>query len=69
MTDRTVLINGAPRPLGAAQTLAQLLAALGVDAARKAVELNGEIIPVPELGQAPVAAGDRIEVIQFVGGG
>ena len=65
----TVTVNGIPYPLGGARTLAQLFAALGVDAAQKAVERNGEIIPVAALAQTPVSPDDRIEVIQFVGGG
>ena len=64
-----VIINGAPYPLGDARTLAQLFAALGVDTAKKAIERNGEIIPLSALGQTPVVPDDRIEVIQFVGGG
>ena len=69
MTDKTVHINGTPRPLGDAHTLAQLFTALGVNPAQKAIERNGEIIPPPPLAQTPVAPGDRIEIIQFVGGG
>ena len=69
MTDCTILINGEARPLGGARTLGQLFAALGVSAEHRAVELNGEIISAAMLGQAPVAPGDQIEVIQFVGGG
>ena len=67
--DSTVVVNGAPYPLGHARTLAQLFVALGVDVAKKAIERNGEIIPAAALGQTPVAPDDRIEVIQFVGGG
>ena len=67
--DKTVLVNGIPRTLGDARTLAQLFAALGVDAAQKAVERNGEIISHAALEQMPVIPGDRIEIIQFVGGG
>jgi len=65
----TVLVNGTPRPLGGAQTLAQLFDALGVNAAQKAVERNGEIVSATALEQTPVMPNDRIEIIQFVGGG
>ena len=68
-TERKVVVNGAQYPLGDARTLAQLFVALGVDTAKKAVERNGEIIPAAALAQTPVAPDDRIEVIQFVGGG
>ena len=65
----TVIVNGAPYPLGNARTLAQLFVELGVDTVKKAIERNGEIIPLSALGQTPVVPDDRIEVIQFVGGG
>jgi len=67
--DSTVQVNGISRPLGEARTLAHLFAALGVDVAKKAVERNGEIIPVAALEQTPVLPNDRVEIIQFVGGG
>ncbi len=65
----TVTINGKPRPLGDAKTLEQLLEQLGVKTAKKAVELNGQIIPAAAIADTPVAANDQIEIIQFVGGG
>jgi sulfur carrier protein len=70
MTDApAIIVNGAPRPLGSAATLAQLLDTLGVKAKRMAVERNGEIVPPSAFASTPVAASDRIEIIQFVGGG
>ena len=65
----TITINGDARPLGKASTLAQLLDDLGVKTAKKAVELNGEIISPSAFTSTPVAANDQIEIIQFVGGG
>ena len=65
----TVTVNGKPKPLGEAKTLSQLLEALGVKAAKKAVELNGLIIAPSTFATTPVAANDQIEIIQFVGGG
>jgi len=65
----TLIVNGAPRPLGNAKTLAQLLDLLGVKISKKAVELNGHIIPASAFTTTPVAAGDQVEIIQFVGGG
>jgi len=65
----TVTINGNPRPIGDAKTVADLLASLGVTAHKKAVEQNGEIIPGSLLASTPVKSGDTLEVIQFVGGG
>ena len=65
----TLTVNGTEKPLGDAKTLAQLLAALGVTAKKMAVERNGEIVPPAAFASTPVAPGDRIEIIQFVGGG
>lgn len=65
----TITVNGKKRPLGDAKTLAELLATLGVNASRKAVERNGQIIPASDLPNTPVADNDQIEIIQFVGGG
>lgn len=65
----TITVNGQPRPLGDAKTLAQLLDALGVKAAKKAVELNGQIIPPSAFTTTSLSANDHIEIIQFVGGG
>jgi len=67
--DPIVIVNGVPYPLGRAETLAHLFVALGVGTAKKAIERNGEIIPVSALERTPVAPNDHIEVIQFVGGG
>jgi thiamine biosynthesis protein ThiS len=65
----TVTINGIQRPLGEAKTLAELFEALGVPSHKKAVEKNGEIIPLTLWSSTPLQPGDTIEIIQFVGGG
>lgn len=69
MSAPTLTVNGADKPLGDARNLAQLLDALGVKAKKMAVERNGEIVPPAAFAATPVAPGDRIEIIQFVGGG
>ena len=69
MNASTLTVNGASKPLGSARTLAQLLETLGVTVKKMAVERNGEIIRPAAYGDTPVAPGDRIEIIQFVGGG
>jgi thiamine biosynthesis protein ThiS len=65
----TVTINGIQRPLGEAKTIAELFEALGVPSQKKAVEKNGEIIPLASWSSTPLQPGDTIEIIQFVGGG
>jgi len=65
----TVSVNGEPRTIAAGATIAAMLRELGLDPARVAVERNLAIVPRSTLGEAPVAAGDRFEIVHFVGGG
>jgi thiazole synthase len=64
-----VTVNGEPRQIQAGSTIAAMLCELGLDPARVAVERNLAIVPRSTLGEAPVAAGDRFEIVHFVGGG
>lgn len=63
-----IVVNGEDRETQAS-TLAALLAELGLDAARVAVELDGQIVRRPRWTETPLAAGARLEIVQFVGGG
>jgi sulfur carrier protein len=62
-------INGEERELADELTLAALLEQLGMKADRVAVELNREIVRRERWPQTPLQAGDRLEIVQFVGGG
>ena len=62
-------INGEARAgLGAAD-VAALVAELGLDVRKVAVERNLEIVPRSLYGATILCDGDRIEIVQFVGGG
>ena len=61
-------INGNTRDV-AANDVAALLLELGLDAQRVAIELNRAIVLQAHFAQTPLAAGDSIEIVQFVGGG
>ncbi|MBI2962273.1 MAG: sulfur carrier protein ThiS [Deltaproteobacteria bacterium] len=63
------IVNGRERPLAAGVTIADLLAELALGGRRVAVELNRDIVPKSEYASRPIRDGDRIEVVQFVGGG
>lgn len=63
-----VQINGEPREVSSA-TLLELVETLGLDPRKVAIERNLEIVPRSLHGETPVAEGDRIEIVQFVGGG
>ena len=62
-------INGEPRELPPVGTISELIAALSLDTRKVAVERNLEIVPRSLHGQTPVADGDRIEIVHFIGGG
>lgn len=64
-----IIVNGAPRPLSAGATVADLLTELGITQGQVAVERNGEVVPRAEHGRCVLAAGDRLEVVAFCGGG
>ena len=63
------MINGEHRRVPAGTSLAQLIAEVGLDPLRVAVERNLEIVPRSTLGQVRVEDGDELEIVTFVGGG
>jgi len=65
----TLTINGEQRTFGAIADVAALVAALGLDARKVAVERNLEIVPRSAYGATALADGDRIEIVHFIGGG
>lgn len=62
-------INGEQRELPDGLTLAELLEQLAMKADRVAVELNREIVRREAWAQTRLQPGDRLEIVQFVGGG
>jgi thiamine biosynthesis protein ThiS len=50
-------------------TLASLVEALGMRSDRVAVELNRDIVPRDRWPDTLLRDGDRLEIVQFVGGG
>jgi|KBSMisStandDraft_5_1062788.scaffolds.fasta_scaffold345888_2 thiamine biosynthesis protein ThiS len=64
-----VQINGESRPVPPALSVADLLTHLRLDARMVAVELNRAVIKRALYGSTPVADGDEIEIVAFVGGG
>ena len=65
---KTVHINGDSHRTEAA-TIAALLAELELEPARLAVEHNRVIAPRSQLDERPLADGDTLEIVHFVGGG
>lgn len=64
-----IVVNGKPRQLAAGTTVAQLIRELGLGDQRVAVERNRDVVPRAEHAATVLAAGDRVELVTFVGGG
>ena len=62
-------VNGERRELPSGTTVAGLLQHLGVGGGPVAVERNAEIVPRAEHATTVLCDGDKVEVVQFVGGG
>jgi len=64
-----VTVNGEVREAPERASLAGFLASLGIEGGRVAVERNLEIAPRSRWGEITLEPGDRLEIVQFVGGG
>lgn len=62
-------VNGEVRSFDGLADVAGLVAALGLNPKKVAVERNLEIVPRSAYGLTPLADGDRIEIVHFIGGG
>jgi sulfur carrier protein len=66
-----IVLNGAPTEGRDGATVAELLAALGVEALGRgvAVAVNGEVVPRSTWPDRRVAHGDRVEALTAMQGG
>jgi len=64
-----LIINGEERSFENVSSLISLLQILGLKADRVAVELNREIVARGVWDSTSLKDGDRLEIVQFVGGG
>ena len=62
-------INGEGQIFDQSLTVAQLLARIGLDGRKVAVERNREIVPKSSYAITGLAEGDNIEIVHFIGGG
>ena len=62
-------VNGEKLELPEGLTVAALLLHLGVRAERVAVERNGAVVKKARHAEEPLAPGDVLEIVTFVGGG
>ena len=68
-TSLGIVLNGSPRAVPAPCTVAALLREAGHGERRVAVEVNGEIVPRSAHDTRLLAEGDRVEIVQALGGG
>ncbi len=64
-----LVLNGEDRSFEAVSNLAALVAVLGFDQRKVAVERNLTIVPRSAYAATPLIDGDRIEIVHFIGGG
>lgn len=64
-----IMLNGEPRPIRAQMTIAQLLEETRLAQRKVAVEVNREIVPRSRHAQYLLADGDRVEIVNAIGGG
>lgn len=59
----------APPGSGDTACLGDLVVALDLEGRRLAIEVNGELVPRSEHAAFRLAPGDRVEIVQAIGGG
>ena len=64
-----VLVNGESRIVPAGCTVGSLVEQLGFDRRRIAVAVNRDVVPRTRFANHPLASGDRVEILEAVGGG
>jgi len=62
-------LNGEARAFDAPITIAALLATLGLETRKVAVERNEEIVPRSVYAETWLQSGDALEIVHFIGGG
>jgi thiamine biosynthesis protein ThiS len=64
-----IQVNGQDHDLPGPTTLARLVERLGLDARKIAIERNLEIVPRSTYADTSLKEGDKLEIVNFVGGG
>jgi thiamine biosynthesis protein ThiS len=64
-----ITVNGESQSLESDASLAQLLALLGLDGKRIAVEVNRDIVPRSDYDSFKLNDNDTIEIVNAIGGG
>jgi thiamine biosynthesis protein ThiS len=64
-----IFLNGKPQLIEENYNIAALLKKLDLENKRLAVEVNLEIIPRSQFDSHIFSAGDKVEIVQAIGGG
>jgi len=64
-----IRLNGEDQEFEGPLDVRGLLTRLGLEPAKIAVERNLEIVPRSQYGATALVEGDRLEIVQFIGGG
>lgn len=64
-----IQLNGEPYKIEERASLAELIERLKLSRGRIAVEINQAVVPKAEYEQRVLKPGDKVEIINFVGGG
>jgi len=64
-----IVVNGEPKSLEPAITLAELLVQFDLPPRRVAIELNELLVRRTEYERVALREGDRVEIVTLVGGG
>lgn len=64
-----LLVNGEPRDVPAGCTVEGLIECLGLESRHIAIAVNRDVVPRSQFDAHSLAPGDRIEILEAVGGG
>lgn len=64
-----ILLNGEEKELSENTTMSELVQQLDLDGQRFAIEVNAELVPRSSFDQHRLQPGDRVEIVQAIGGG
>ena len=64
-----IQLNGTPYEIHDGTNLNELLNKLNIQKNKVAIEVNGEIVEKNKYSNLILSKGDKVEVVQFIGGG
>jgi sulfur carrier protein len=65
----TITVNGEPCSAPAGSRVRELIAQLGLAGSRVAVAIGREVVPRSQHAERALCDGDRVEILEAVGGG